>query len=102
MGGGGDRGPPVLGGGALVGGGGPLADSCGAEEPKVRRLTAGGNRIRTIGPAVEETPFPTPDVSFPRRICDIPREGPKVRIHFPPAPSPLRTWFLGRMSDTAV
>src|SRR5882672_10864624 len=32
---------------------------------------AGGNRIRTIGPAVEETPFPTPDVSFRANGSDL-------------------------------
>ena len=42
-----------------------------AEEPVVRRLCAGGNRIRTIGPAVEETPFPTPDVSFRANGSDL-------------------------------
>src|SRR5207302_6951086 len=35
------------------------------------RLTAGGNRIRTIGPAVEETPFPTPGVSFRANRSDL-------------------------------
>ena len=41
-------------------------------ESQVRtRLPAGGNRIRTIGPAVEETPFPTPDVSFRANGSDL-------------------------------
>jgi hypothetical protein len=46
---------------------------CGsaAEEPMVRGLTAGGNRIRTIGPAVEETPFPTPGISFRANGSDL-------------------------------
>src|SRR6202023_1328362 len=34
-------------------------------------LAGGGNRIRTIGPAVEETPFPTPDVSFRANGSDL-------------------------------
>ena len=48
-----------------------------AQVPKVRRLAAGGRWIRTIG---------TPE----REACT--RVGPRVRIRFAPAGSPLRTW----------
>jgi hypothetical protein len=54
--------------------------SVGTQEPMVRRLFPGGNRIRTIGPAVEERPFRRPtSVSAPTaRIGDNPRDGPMV------------------------
>src|SRR4029077_7966 len=66
-----------------------------AEEPVVRRLCAGGNQIRTIGSAVEETPFPTPDVSFRANGSDLrhslrgtegsnplPSSGESCKLHF--------------------
>src|SRR5262249_25848602 len=90
------------------------ADPSAAQGPKVRRLFAGGSRIRTNGPAEKETavreaPRPTIVVSRddlclmtpsnlsvrrpPSATAERPfaRAGPMVRNRFPPAESQVRT-----------
>ena len=92
---------------------GALWSKSGTAEPMVRGLTAGGNRIRTIGPAVKETAVergPAPNhcrrgrrpvlndhpayrssISVRQQPRDpFVRAVPKVRIRFPP-PVSLRT-----------
>src|ERR1700730_15574329 len=62
-----------------------------AEEPVVRRLCAGGNRIRTIGPSRENASVFFGGMAMPQRRKGQSRNGvailggPMVRIRFPPA-----------------
>src|ERR1700730_2658538 len=58
-----------------------------------RTLAAGGNEIRTHGPPAKRDGVfrDHPDRPPPLLLPRIKREGPRVRIHFPPADSLVRT-----------
>jgi hypothetical protein len=62
------------------------------QEPKVCGLSAGGRRIRTLGPSHKMLLETARSIYiYIYRPLPSPREGPTVRIPFPPAESPLRT-----------
>ena len=59
---------------------------CAAEEPMVCRLSAGGNRIRTIGPAEKETAVERGPAADHRRLVRRPVLNDPVQLIGPASP----------------